>query len=120
MNAGPTGRLTTHVLDTSLGQPARGIEYRLYGITGDARTLLCEGRTNDDGRANAPLLAGDALAPGVYELVFAAGEYQERNPGGAGGFYDLIPIRFQVTDASGHYHVPLLLSPFGYSTYRGS
>jgi len=114
----PAGRLTTHVLDVRLGQPAQGLAFELFRLDGGTRASVCQGRTNDDGRAPAPLLEGAGLKPGVYELVFAAGDYQ------AGlsetGFYDDIPIRFRITNTAAHYHVPLLLSPFGYSTYRGS
>jgi 5-hydroxyisourate hydrolase len=116
----PGGRLTTHVLDTRLGQPARGMTYELFQILDDAQYLLCEGLTNDDGRTSEPLLEGEAFQPGIYELVFYAGDYQAGLPDGVAGFYDVIPIRFRIVDATGHYHVPLLLSPFGYSTYRGS
>ena len=114
----PVGRLTTHVLDVRLGQPARDLAFELFRIADGGRTSLCRGRTNDDGRALAPLLEGVRMTVGLYELVFAAGEYQARLS--EGGFYDDIPIRFRVTDTATHYHVPLLLSPFGYSTYRGS
>jgi 5-hydroxyisourate hydrolase len=114
----PVGQLTTHVLDVRLGQPARDLAFELFRLDGGTRLSLCQGRTNDDGRAPAPLLEGAGLKTGTYELVFAVGNYQ------AGlfesGFYDDIPIRFRVTDPAAHYHVPLLLSPFGYSTYRGS
>jgi 5-hydroxyisourate hydrolase len=115
-----SGKLTTHALDVRLGQPARDLGYALFRIDGDARSLLCEGRTNNDGRASRPLLEGDAVEPGIYEIVFAAADYQSRRLDGATGFYDFIPIRFQIGDAGAHYHIPLLLSPFGYSTYRGS
>jgi 5-hydroxyisourate hydrolase len=114
----PNGRLTTHVLDVRLGQPARDLAFELFRIAEGARTSLCRGHTNDDGRAAAPLLEGAGLKAGLYELVFAAGDYQAGLS--EGGFYDDIPIRFRVTDTAAHYHVPLLLSPFGYSTYRGS
>jgi 5-hydroxyisourate hydrolase len=116
----PVGRLTTHVLDTRLGQPARGMTYELFHILDDAQHLLCEGLTNDDGRAPEALLEGEAFQPGIYELVFYAGDYQAGLPDTIAGFYDVIPIRFLITDSARHYHVPLLLSPFGYSTYRGS
>jgi 5-hydroxyisourate hydrolase len=115
-----SGRLTTHALDLRLGQPARDLAFTLYRLAGEGREILCEGRTNADGRAGAPLLEGDALVAGIYELVFAAGDYQTRHLGPDTGFYDEIPIRFRVTDVSAHYHIPLLLAPFGYSTYRGS
>jgi len=116
----PGGRLTTHVLDTRLGQPARGLTYELVQILDDVQCLLCEGLTNDDGRTSEPLLEGEAFQPGLYELVFYVGDYQAGLPEPVAGFYDLIPIRFRIEDSSMHYHVPLLLAPFGYSTYRGS
>lgn len=115
-----TGRLTTHVLDTRLGQPARGLAYELFLIAGDTRRSLGRGRTNEDGRAPAPLLEGEALQPGTYELQFHAGDYQAGLPDPVAGFYDVISIRFRIADGGAHYHVPLLLAPFGYSTYRGS
>ena len=116
----PGGRLTTHVLDTRLGQPARGLIYELVQILDDVQYLLCEGLTNDDGRTSEPLLEGEAFQPGIYELIFYVGDYQASLPEPIAGFYDLIPIRFRIEDNSAHYHVPLLLSPFSYSTYRGS
>jgi len=112
------GNLTTHVLDTARGVPAAGVPIALFRISGGERALLAKATTNADGRTDAPILAGDALVPGVYELVFSVGAYLR---GGEGpGFLDEIPVRFGVTDRGRHYHVPLLLSPFGYSTYRGS
>jgi 5-hydroxyisourate hydrolase len=114
------GRLTTHVLDTRLGQPARGLAYALVRIDGEARRPLVHGRTNEDGRAPAPLLEGEAFLPGAYELQFQAGDYQAGLPDPVSGFYDIISIRFRIEDPGVHYHVPLLLAPFGYSTYRGS
>ena len=119
----PMGRLTTHVLDTALGRPARGVPIDLYRVTGDARELLSETVTNDDGRCDAPLLEGEAFRVGEYELVFRVAEHLARTAGadGAGpAFLATIPIRFGIGNADEHYHVPLLLSPFGYSTYRGS
>ena len=116
------GRLTTHVLDTALGRPAAGMKIMLYKISGQSHRKLLEVVTNADGRCDAPLLAEDKLAVGRYELVFCAGDYL-RASGQAGEgvlFLDEIPIRFGVPDAGQHYHVPLLLSPFSYSTYRGS
>jgi len=119
-NAG-AGRLTTHVLDTALGKPAAGLPVTLYRIEGERRIELASAVTNTDGRCDKPLLEGDAFRAGEYELVFAAGNYL-RNAKLALAeppFLDTIPIRFGMAD-SGHYHVPLLLSPFSYSTYRGS
>ena len=116
------GRLTTHVLDTARGKPAAGVRIALYRIEGESRTPVAETVTNADGRTDAPMLTGAALTVGVYELVFGAGAYL-RASGQAGGdtlFLDEIPIRFGVPDAAQHYHVPLLISPFAYSTYRGS
>ncbi|GAB2788193.1 hydroxyisourate hydrolase [Halomonas shantousis] len=116
------GRLTTHVLDTARGCPGQGIRIEIFRIEGEARTRLCEAVTNADGRCDAPLLEGDALLAGTYELLFHAGDYLEAQgaPDSAPRFLDRIPLRFGVADADAHYHVPLLLSPFGYSTYRGS
>lgn len=116
------GRLTTHVLDTARGCPAAGLTIDLYARDGTAQRLITSCATNRDGRAPKPLLEGDTCLPGGYELVFHAGAYLQAlgldlpDP----PFLDLIPVRFAIADASAHYHVPLLLSPFGYSTYRGS
>jgi 5-hydroxyisourate hydrolase len=116
------GRLTTHVLDTARGRPAAGVRILLYRISGQSHRKIAETVTNADGRTDAPLLADAKLAEGAYELVFCAGDYL-RATGQAGegiAFLDEIPVRFGVADAGQHYHVPLLLSPFAYSTYRGS
>lgn len=117
-----SGYLTTHVLDTARGCPAAGIAITLYRIDAGGRERIAEAVTNADGRTDAPILPAGAFAPGTYELVFAAGEYLR-----AAGlsqddplFLDTVPIRFGIADPQAHYHVPLLLSPFGYSTYRGS
>jgi 5-hydroxyisourate hydrolase len=112
------GRLTTHVLDLALGRPARGVRVELVRLSPAAQAGVGEGTTNADGRLDAPLLEGDAFAPGLYELVFHAGDYL-RATGQPDGFLDTVPIRARLSEAA-HYHVPLLLSPFGYSTYRGS
>ena len=116
------GRLTTHVLDTARGKPAAGVAIALYRVSGNSHRKIAETVTNADGRTDAPMLAGEAFTAGTYELVFHAGEYL-RATGQAGEgvlFLDQIPIRFGVPDAGQHYHVPLLISPFAYSTYRGS
>jgi 5-hydroxyisourate hydrolase len=116
----PAGRLTVHVLDTALGRPAAGVPLSLFRIGNVVRTQLGAWRTNADGRCDAPLLAGAALTPGAFEIVFNVGAWREAAGSGDVGFYDLIPIRFRVIDPAMHYHIPLLLSPYGYSTYRGS
>jgi 5-hydroxyisourate hydrolase len=116
-------RLSTHVLDTAHGRPAAGMSFRLYRIGPGAREPVYEGRTNADGRNDAgPLLAGERIATGVYELEFEAGDYF-RALGLAlpePAFVDRVVLRFGLADAAGHYHVPLLVSPWSYSTYRGS
>ena len=116
------GRLTTHVLDTAGGRPAAGIRIELFRLTAGDREHVCDIATNDDGRCDGPLLAGDAFAPGEYELVFHVGAYF-RSQGldlPDPGFLDTVPVRFGVAAAGEHYHVPLLISPYAYSTYRGS
>jgi 5-hydroxyisourate hydrolase len=116
------GRLTTHVLDTTLGKPAAGVRIMLYRVTGNSHKKIGETVTNADGRTDAPMLEGKGFSAGTYELVFAAGDYL-RATGQAGEgvlFLDEIPIRFGISDAGAHYHVPLLISPHTYSTYRGS
>ena len=115
--------LTTHVLDTARGVPAKGLKIDLYRLSGSEREKVKSVSTNDDGRVDGgPLLADDAFREGEYELVFHAGDYL-RTTGHSlpePAFLDRIPIRFGIADTTAHYHVPLLLSPFGYSTYRGS
>jgi len=115
------GRLTTHVLDTASGRPAAGLKIALYRIENDRRTHVASVETNADGRCDAPLLQGDAFVPGEYELVFEVGAYLRGNgldlPEPA--FLETVPIRFGMAQHA-HYHVPLLVSPYGYSTYRGS
>jgi 5-hydroxyisourate hydrolase len=115
------GRLTTHVLDTASGKPAAGLTIELYRL-GETPERLTVASTNSDGRVDMPLLEGEAFGPGVYEIRFHAGDYLRRNliPLADPAFLDVVPIRFGVSDAGAHYHVPLLLSPYGYSTYRGS
>ncbi|MDE4131514.1 hydroxyisourate hydrolase [Phaeobacter sp. QD34_3] len=117
-----TGYLTTHVLDTARGCPAAGMTITLYRVEGGSRFQLAQMQTNDDGRTDAPILPQDDFAPGAYELEFDAGGYLRATGQGAEDplFLDIVPIRFGISDPAAHYHVPLLLSPFGYSTYRGS
>lgn len=116
-----SGYLTTHVLDTARGCPADGLQIELFRIDGQTRTHLKTVVTNDDGRTDAQILPTDEFERGVYELVFHAGAYLDRTgtPPEDPRFLDQIPIRFGMSEEL-HYHVPLLLSPFGYSTYRGS
>lgn len=112
--------LTTHVLDSMRGRPAAGVRFDLLMLHGDHSHHLMTGNTNVDGRSEQPLLSGEHFRLGGYELVFHVGQYFERRgteietP-----FLDLVPIRFMISEMA-HYHVPLLVSPFGYSTYRGS
>jgi len=115
------GYLTTHVLDTARGRPAAGLAIELHRIEGAGRDHIRTLTTNADGRTDAPILPAAEFATGTYELVFHAGAYLDAAgaPGAAPRFLDQVPIRFVMAEDA-HYHVPLLLSPFGYSTYRGS
>jgi 5-hydroxyisourate hydrolase len=114
-----TGRLTTHVLDTAHGMPAAGIAVLLCDAEG---TEIARATTNADGRLDAPILEGEGMKPGLYTLEFEAGDYFRHlgvdlpDP----AFLDTIVIAFGIADAGAHYHVPLLMSPYGYTTYRGS
>ncbi|MGQ0798490.1 MAG: hydroxyisourate hydrolase [Pseudomarimonas sp.] len=116
------GRLTTHVLDTAHGKPAVGVVIRLYGCTADGRQLLAQHVTNSDGRCATALLQDEHFKVGHYELDFDIGDYfaafgvSVPEP----RFIDVVTLRFGISDAGAHYHVPLLASPFSYSTYRGS
>ena len=112
------GKLTTHVLDTAHGRPGAGIAvevYRMDNADHEAGILVANAVTNRDGRTDAPLLEGDKLRTGTYQLVFHVGAYFKPQ-----GFLDRVPIRFTIADAAAHYHVPLLCSPWSYTTYRGS
>ena len=113
------GFLTTHVLDTAQGRPAAGMRITLYALDGERRVLR-EVVTNDDGRTNGPILPEAEFRPGRYELVFHVGEWlDDHHQGETPRFLDEVPIRFGMAEDD-HYHVPLLISPYGYSTYRGS
>ena len=115
------GRLTTHVLDTAHGRPGAGIAVTVFRLDGGRRELL-RAVTNHDGRCDQPLLVGAALERGSYEIVFAAGDYFRALGLGLPEplFVDEVALRFGVADPAAHYHVPLLVSPWSYSTYRGS
>jgi 5-hydroxyisourate hydrolase len=114
------GRLTTHILDTSNGGPAPGVDIRLFTV-GDTRELIASATTNDDGRAPYPLLEGDLMVSGTYELEFDIGDYFRTRGAELAdpAFLDTVVIRFAV-NGDDDYHVPLLASPWSYSTYRGS
>jgi 5-hydroxyisourate hydrolase len=118
----PMGRLTTHVLDTATGRPGAGVRITLYRNVGERYLLIGDAVTNHEGRCDSPLLEGDAFTRGRYRLVFAAGEYFAK----AGvalpdpPFIDEVVLDFGVADPASHYHVPLLVSPWSFSTYRGS
>ena len=117
------GRLTTHVLDTAQGRPGAGIRIELNALGADgAPRRIAAAVTNADGRTEAPLLAGDALKPGRYEIVFHVGDYFRAQGVALADppFLDTVPVRFAIADPAGHYHVPLLVSPWSYTTYRGS
>lgn len=110
--------LTTHILDTANGRPAAGVAVRVYSVNGD-RQCVAKAVSNTDGRTDSPLIAPGDLSTGCYELEFDIGEYFEREAGSGPAFLGTVVIRVNL-DAGEHYHVPLLASPYGYSTYRGS
>ncbi|WP_262031574.1 hydroxyisourate hydrolase [Microvirga sp. Mcv34] len=116
------GRLSTHVLDTANGRPACGVVIELFTVEGEQRRSILRTVTNADGRTDAPLMTGEAFHTGTYELVFSVGAYFKALGTAIADppFLDLVPIRFAIAEPDGHYHVPLLVSPWSYSTYRGS
>ena len=115
-------KLSTHVLDTAHGCPAQGMQIELWSLAGGEPKLLKTVRTNADGRTDQPLLNTDELKTGVYELVFFVGDYFAKKTSGGGKipFLDRVPVRFGIADPAAGWHVPLLVSPWSYSTYRGS
>jgi 5-hydroxyisourate hydrolase len=110
-----SGKLSTHVLDTARGRPAAGMRLELFTLAAGRPELLKAAATNADGRTDAPLLAAEEMRVGCYEIVFHVGDYF-----GEKTFLDLVPVRFAIADSAQSYHVPLLCSPWSYSTYRGS
>lgn len=118
-----TGKLTTHVLDISIGKPASGVVVELVCVgPNNEKYTIQSSYTNEDGRLNQPLLEGDNMKKGIYELHFYIGDYY-RNRGAINedpSFLDCVPVRFGISEPASHYHVPLLIAPGGYSTYRGS
>ena len=118
----PTGRLTTHVLDTAQGKPAAGLRIECVRLTDADEAPVQTAATNADGRIDAPLLEGAAMAVGTVELRFHVGDYFRREGLALAEppFLDVVPVRFSIADANAHYHVPLLCSPWSYATYRGS
>jgi len=110
------GKLTTHVLDTTRGRPAAGIRIELWSLKDSRRELLKTLAANADGRADSPLLDAHEMRPGEYEIVFFVGDYFNVSP----RFLDRVPVRFTIVDADAPHHVPLLCSPWAYTTYRGS
>lgn len=116
------GKLSTHVLDTTQGKPGAGVKVALYAVESGARTLLAATTTNEDGRCGAPLLEGDAMKAGRYELVFDAGDYfaAQGVPMPEPRFIDQVTLAFGIAHTDQNYHVPLVVTPWSYSTYRGS
>ena len=113
------GKLTTHILDTSMGTPAQGAEIKLYKRNDSSLKLINSAKTNEDGRCNEPLLSGDLFEEGCYEIEFNIGHYYATKEIDCPFLKDVV-IRFYISNSDENYHVPLLISPFSYSTYRGS
>lgn len=115
------GQLTTHILDLTKGRPAANVRIDVYEIAGDTTQFLCSSVTNRDGRLDAPLLAGEALHEEAYELHVYIGDYfKSTDESNESSFLDILAVRFKISDCGQNYHVPLLVSPFGYQVYRGS
>ena len=120
------GRLTTHILDTGTGKPAAGVAISLFAISAAGRRRIADVKSNADGRVDGPIAEGDGFQAGEYELVFEMGPYFDSQFETLGlslpdpKFLDTVVLRFGIAAADQHYHVPLLVSPYGYSTYRGS
>ena len=113
--------LTTHVLDTARGKPAQGVKVELHAVSGETRRKVTQATTNADGRTDQPLIERGSLMAGTYELTFHVADYFRDFPSAANPpFLDVVTLRFTVADTSGHYHVPLVMTPWSYSTYRGS
>jgi 5-hydroxyisourate hydrolase len=117
-----SAKLSTHVLDTANGCPASGMKIELYSLDKEERTLLGTVKTNADGRTDAPLLSAGTMKTGEYEIIFFVGDYFAAKTPSLPKirFLDRVPVRFAIGDAAANYHVPLLCSPWSYSTYRGS
>ena len=113
------GKLTTHILDTSMGTPAKEVEIRLYKRNDSSLKLINSAKTNEDGRCNEPLLSGNLFEEGCYEIEFNIGHYYATKEIDCPFLKDVV-IRFYISNSDENYHVPLLISPFSYSTYRGS
>jgi 5-hydroxyisourate hydrolase len=115
-------KLSTHVLDTAHGCPAAGMKIELWSLDGETRTLITTAKTNADGRTDAPLLSADEITIGRYEIIFFIGDYFATKTSALPKvrFLDQVPVRFAIADAGANYHLPLLCSPWAYSTYRGS
>ncbi|MBJ9977775.1 hydroxyisourate hydrolase [Pseudomonas sp. S75] len=116
------GRLTTHVLDAAHGCPGSSITVELYRVQDQHLELVTQTTTNGDGRVDAPLLEGEGYRTGVYQLQFSVGDYYRARGVALGdaAFLDVVVLRFGIDEGQDHYHVPLLISPYSYSTYRGS
>lgn len=115
------GKLSTHVLDNAAGRPAAGVRIELWSLDSGEPLLVKSSVTNADGRTDEPLLSGDEMRAGSYRITFSVGNYyREQGHRDAGSFLDTVPVEFKISDGDGNYHVPLLVSPWSYTTYRGS